>query len=399
MTRHLKQFDVRRYGAKASYVDASGVGRDNLAAFQACADDMSASGGGDMLIPNARYGYWCSGPVTFTSSYCRVRNEGVVRWEPDAPGSLFRWEATTDTTVFNCGIEGGQIRGHWTSDPGAGTRYAKRAIEPVGTSNFFIRDVLVNDLISTTGANPSVAVWNRGKELLRMSGCLLSADRPVWIGANPKERSGPAGPIDSDHSHYHSNDYRPSLVGATFDDEAAIHVDPDLNVLNLIVDGNNNVAGGSSIFYWDDPSGGALHVDSVGLVLSGIRAEQQQGSKANIHISRRGVAPAFGIVLDKIALGMATVGINLEGTQSSVIRDCTYRRNEAQDTSPMALVLAASCTETVVQRFEVPRVPGLGPAVPLYDIGALVPYDNDGTALTWPKASGVSQFYDYQRFS
>lgn len=401
--RYLKQFDVRRYGAKAGYVDATNaasLGRNNTAAFQACAADMNASGGGDMVIDHAKYGYWLNDSVTFTTSYCRVRNEGVVRFEPTSAKSLFRWEATTDTTLFSGGIEGGQIRGHHVDDPNGGTRYPKSAYELVCCSNNFITQTLVSDWVSNTGSTPCKALRNRGKEELRASGNLWNTERCVSIEANPKERTGPAGPIDADHVWLQSNRYNMPVSG-TYVHGSAIHVDPDLNFLNFIADGNNNAAGGGYIFYWDDPAGGALHRDSVGLILRGFRGEQMTGTTttANVHISRRGVAPAFGVLIDDVSCNITTTGIRLEGTRFAKIRDCRYFRFDAQDTSPMALVLDdASCLETVVERYHIPRVPSAGPAVDLFDVGTLTPFDNDGTALTWPRASGASQFYDYQSF-
>jgi hypothetical protein len=386
--RYTKKFDVRNYGTgwKPTYGDAANLGHDNLTALRGACDAAALAGGGDVVIPDTNYdgGGYVSGEVRITGNYTTIHNEGTVRFGQASAGNVFRFDGASasttpvaGTTLYSCGLIGGTIRGHDPDDPAAGTRYPINIVDAVCTSRLVLDSVQFKDFITTTGTTPSKGVRHRGKELTTMRRCQFIGERSVSIEANPKERAGPAGPIDNDTCTFQNNNYNLPLTG-TFANEAAIWVAPDLNFLRFEASGNNNVAGGGYMFYWDDPAGGALHVDSSQLYLAGFAGEQMGGgvTTANIHISRRGYGKARGVVLERIQCSIANTGIRLAGTIGARVVGGNYYRFSGQNTSPMALVLDDALTiDCSVSGYEIPKANVTGTPASLVSVGSLTAYD------------------------
>lgn len=358
----MGRYDIRKYGAIGDYVSYANQGTDSTAAIQACIDAIEASRIGGLL---------CAGEGGFRHGALRVRQFGThvlgrgdratfFVFDPTIPNTAGWTLSTTPTvgivgtTLYQCSFRHIAFRG-MAGNPAA---RAKIGINLICTSECVVEYCSFNDWTTSAGHvadGPSIFVLLNGKEMTTLRNVSGSGDRPISIEANPKERSGPAGPIDCDFLRI-ENFYVGTSPGTLGAGDAAIYVAPGLNFLRCTMSGSNLQAGFKYGLYWHDPAGtfnGSNHS------FKNYASEQcSDPLGAMILIERQGTGKSLSIELDNINCSNESRGIVLEGVSGTRISGGGFFRFTSQSTSPMALTLAATARQTIVTGFLIPLVGG-----------------------------------------
>lgn len=389
-------YDVRNYGAKATYVSSSSVGFDNRAAFQSAISAAATAGGGRVYVPSGRY--WMSGGVFLQSKGIHVVGDGRIAtsifYEPTSATNEALFELNSSdlvqTTLVDCSVREFSIFGFGIDEAPGVPRHKKTAVRFVCTSECAMENVTVAKFYTDTtlyaSEGGSIGLEHKGKELTFLNQCTLVTDRPIRFDINPKE---PSVQIDSDACHIRSL-YAVMPIGGV---EAAVWIAPKAIIRAFKMDGNNIVAGGKHGIYWDDPAGGAGTSDAVFFTIEDLRTEQQNHDATGytVFLSRRGAGKLYNVTLKRINCNIVSTGISLEGCISNVLENCAYYRFTDQDTSPLALELKGYCDLTSLNDFFVPNVS----VTSLISIAATSPLNSVKNSTGGTVSSQVPQQVNY----
>lgn len=357
VSRYLSPFDVRRFGAKAEYVDATHRGSDtrNKNAFADWAAAL-AHYGGTGIIPASSYKYWLGDePIDLVQDGIDVEGEhrlgSCLVWEPAASAVLFN-SRKTSSQLGGCSFSNFSVQGFGAEY--AGTRYPKVAFHVQNWSEGALDRVNTLNWISTTG-DPSKALVCGGREITTVSKCRFFADRPVSIEANPDAAS--FANIDNDGFRFTD-----MYLGVYDPDEAGLHIEPNLTVRNFVMNGANNIVGaahpmtatkgGKYGIYWNDPTSA---IDCTQFHVENLRVEQMTGATgASVLIDRAGTGYTYGLALHNIEANTEHRGFVLNGIRNGVLDQCSFQRHADQGTSPMGLVIGARIIDVANRSFNLP---------------------------------------------
>lgn len=382
-------YDIRNFyvGPLVQYTDPTNRGTPIGVVIQGAITAAEASGiGGKIKIPDGKY--WLGSDVR-VRGLRGVHIEGAgtdatqLFYEPGVSGTAFLFDSTAQvgtvgTTLVNSSIRRLTVRG----EPGAASKHAKVAVGVVCVSQFVCSEVTVIDWttsLANAGEGPSKGFQWRGKEIAMFDKCAAVADRPFSIEANPKERA--SNIIDCDSLHIRDFYGVMPVDPALWSDQAAVHFDADLLVLNFLMDGINNVGGGKYGVYFRNPAGGAVSRDGVMFKVAGLRTEQQfDPTGATVFVSYEGTNKMYGLALEDINCNFETRGIYLQGCLNTTMRNVQYLRFSSQGTSPMALTITGYNYNTVLIGFLIPVVGG---GTTLYSVvGQAVTFTSGASALS-----------------
>lgn len=386
MTRYDHPGDVRRFGAKAAFVDSTHRGSDtrNKAAFADWAGYLSHHGGAG-FIPASPYKYWLGDePIDLVQDGIDVvgehRTGSCLVWEPAASAVLFD-SRKPSTQLLACSFANFSVQGFGADY--TGTRYPKVAFKVSNWTEGSVEKCNTLNWMSTTGG-PSKAAVCAGREITTFAKCRFFADRPISIEANPDAAS--YANIDNDGFRFGD-----MYLGVYDPDEAGLHIDPGLTVRNFVMNGANNIVGaqhpttlavgGKYGIYWYDPSSA---IDCTQFRVENLRVEQMsEASGASVHIDRAGSGYTYGLVLDNIEACTEHRGFVLNGIRNGELRACSFQRHADQDTSPDGFVLGDRIINLNVFTFNLP----IG-THDLTDIdGALTATNLAASAPTWSQLS------------
>jgi hypothetical protein len=181
---------------------------------------------------------------------------------PTAAQTCLYVNSLTSGDIFNGGISS-------LSFYSADSAHSKVAINLVHVSDYFIRDVVVggsvvhgNTSYWSDSGNSSIAFKSNGHEAVTVRKVQFVADRPIYIGLDPKSS------LDCDHFHFQDL----YLIG---NQNPLITVEDGCYVTNLTFDGHQAWVKGTYGFYWNDTIGVSANNS---IRFDNVRMEQTEGT-------------------------------------------------------------------------------------------------------------------------
>lgn len=231
--------------------------------------------------------YFPPGYYTIASTIT-VSNNNVTLFSDSRSSAQLKFTGCGDLIKFSkVGIPmyNGGVKGIWLLGDG---HCAQTALHFVDGSWFSVEDLQISGPLDSPGF--STGIQTNGREGFNIRNLFIAADNPIVISKNPNHAY-----LDADHFHF-QNIYSSILNGGSHH----ITMDPTIpiTVTNMLIDGQNPMAGGCGILKWIQPSVSASV--SYHLKISNIRHEQlAEGCDKQIDIELK--TPLQGLIIDNVS--------------------------------------------------------------------------------------------------
>lgn len=280
-------------GKNSAAVDTANV---LAAAAEVCAEGVT-TGYGVRLKLRGNFSITDTIPIT----QHRVHVDLGRKWEtrvlftPTSTKSLFKFQTTDNTVLYQCSFWGGGFQGS--------NAQTKTVLELVDTSEFSYGDIAV---LGWTGLGNSQGVWYRGREMTSVGDQAIQADIPIRISINPNS------PISCDHLNWWGSTYL-LPIGSN----PSITVDDGANLSNINLAGDQAWVGGSDGFKWIDTTATQSSQD---LAIRNVRSEgltSPTGNLVRIETSHT----LNCLTLDNVKGALNALGVKLRNVANAALRD------------------------------------------------------------------------------